>query len=378
MSKKLFLLMIVIITVFLLNSNLIKADEEQVNVIYFYSPTCSSCYNLNEYFDYLIEKYTNLNLIKLNIADLKNKSLLDEYNKTYNVSEEDEGIIPVIFCKDTYLTGEKEIKEHLENLINRNDGLQTIIIQDISENHEADIKKFMNFTILGIFVAGLVNGLNPCSISMLLFFISLFMIKKVNIIKISFSFCLGKFFTYLLLGTILFNLLSKIEMSWINTTLKLITLIVILILIIMNILDFFAAKKEQYNKIRLQLPTTFRRINHNIIKMASNIANINIIPLVSFLLAIFISLGEFLCTGQIYLATIITVLQTNKEFSFQAFMYLIIYDLAFIIPLLMLSFLIYKGKEVFDVSEIIRGKLHFIKLINVCILIILGIIIIFN
>jgi len=151
--------MIVIITVFLLNSNLIKADEEQVNVIYFYSPTCSSCYNLNEYFDYLIEKYTNLNLIKLNIADLKNKSLLDEYNKTYNVSEEDEGIIPVIFCKDTYLTGEKEIKEHLENLINRNDGLQTIIIQDISENHEADIKKFMNFTILSIFVAGLVNGL---------------------------------------------------------------------------------------------------------------------------------------------------------------------------------------------------------------------------
>lgn len=75
-----------------------------------------------------------------------------------------------------------------------------------------------------------------------------------------------------------------------------------------------------------------------------------------------------MCTGQIYLATIITIFQTNSQLSLQALISLIVYNSGVIIPLVILLFLVYKGKEIFDVSEAIRERLHIIKLINALIL----------
>lgn len=356
--------------------NVASANENKVTAIYFYSSTCSTCQKLASFYKDLEDKNKNLLIKKYNITDLKNESLLDKYNNTYNVNEDDEGIVPVVFIKNTYLTGEKDIRSRLESIILENDGLNTIEVQDMSVNHAADIKKFINFKTVSVFLAGLINGINPCSMSMLLFFISLIMVKKVNIMKIGIAFSAGKFLAYLLLGTIFFELLSKLNIGWLHTAIKIIMLIVIVILVTLNLQDFFAAKREKYNKIRVQLPTAFRKFNHKIIKKLANIADLKLILIVSFLLGMIISLGEFLCTGQIYLTTIVTILQTNDSLNLQALFYLLLYDLAFIIPLLILTFGIYKGKEVFDVSEVIRGKLHIIKLINAGIFLLFGLFVI--
>ena len=372
-------ILIVITTIFAILSgsiNIVSANDNKVIAIYFYSSTCSSCQKLTSLYNSLEDKHKDFILKKYNITDLKNESLLSKYNKAYKVGEDDEGIVPVVFIKNTYLTGQKNIKDNLENLILKNDGINTMEIQDMSENHVTDIKQFMNFKTLSVFLAGLVGGLNPCSLSMLLFFISLIMVRKVNILKIGIAFIIGKFLAYLLLGTVFFGLLSKLNIGWLHITIKIIMLIVILILIVLNLQDFFSAKNEKYNKIRVQLPTVLRKFNHTIIKKISNTVNLKLILLISFALGMLISLGEFLCTGQIYLTTIVTILQTNTTLNLQAFIYLIIYDLAFVIPLLILVFAIYKGKEVFEVSEAIREKLHWIKLINVVIFLVFAVIVI--
>lgn len=370
--KKSVIYLIVLLSIFL-SSNKAFAVESEVKVIYFYTPTCSTCQKLTSFFDDLNDKYDAVKIQKYNITDLKNKSLQDKYNKAYNVSVEDEGIVPVVFVRDTYLTGEKLIKQNLENLILKNEQIDTLEIYDNTENHESDIKQFMGFKTISIFIAGLVNGINPCSMSMLLFFLSLIMVKKVNIMKIGLAFSLGKFFTYLFLGTIFFSVLSKLNISWLHTALKVIMLAAIVTIIIFNLQDFFAAKNEKYSKIKVQLPTSFRKFNHKLIKKLSNVVELRLFLLISFTLGILISLGEFLCTGQIYLATIVTILQTSPELNLQAFIYLIIYVFAFVVPLIILTLIIYKGKEVFEVSEIIRKNLHIIKIINVSILLIFGI-----
>lgn len=351
----------------LLNFSTLSASENQVKAIYFYTPTCSSCQKLTSFFDDLQDKHKGFILIKYNITDLKNKSILDQYNKAYNVIEEDEGIVPIVFIKDTYLIGEKLIKQNLEKLILKNDGVETLEIMDTTENHDSDLKRFMSLKTMGVFFAGLINGINPCSMSMLLFYLSLIMVRKVNIMKIGLAFCTGKFFAYLLLGTVFFSLLSKLNFGWFQVGIKIIVLAVVVALIVLNLLDYFSAKSEKYNKIRVQLPTKFRKFNHRIIKKISGIANIKLIIVISFALGMLISLGEFLCSGQIYLTTIVTILQADRSLSFQAFSYLLIYDFAFIVPLLILTFVIYKGKGVFEVSETIREKLHWIKLVNIAI-----------
>lgn len=347
---------------------------EKVTAVYFYSPACASCMSMSDFLEKVGERHKNFDLKKYDISNLKNKSLMDKYDEAYNVSGEDEGIVPVIFIRDKYFTDEESIRNNLEKEIN-NHGLKTIEIDSSIENHDKDLQRFEGFKAASVFLAGLVNGINPCSMSMLLFLLSLLVVKNIKILKIGFSFITGKFIAYVLLGTILFKFLSLLDLRFLNLLMKILFAILLLILIIMNIQDFFAAKSERYDRIFLQLPQVFRRFNHNIIKKATGFSDLKIIILISFLLGMFITLGEFLCTGQIYLATIITIFQTNNELSVQALIYLIIYNIGLVLPLVILTLLVYKGKEIFEVSEAIRERLHIIKMLNALIFFIFGVII---
>ncbi len=349
-------------------------SENKITAVYFYSPTCASCDTMSDFLEDFSESHKNFKLKKYDISNLKNKSLMDKYCEAYKVSAEDEGIVPIVFISDIYFSNEKTIRNNLEKEINT-PGVKTLEFDSSVENHERDVRKFEGFKAASIFLAGLVNGINPCSMSMLLFFLSLLTVKKAKILKIGLSFISGKFLVFILLGTILFRFLSLFNFSIISILTKVLLAVVLLFLIVMNIQDYFAAKAERYDRIFMQLPARLRKLNHNIIKKASDFSKVKLILFISFFLGMILSLGEFLCTGQIYLATIITIFQTNPQLSVQALLYLIIYNLGVILPLIVLTLIIHKGKELFEVSEVIRERLHIIKLINAIMFFVFGIII---
>ncbi len=151
--------------------------------------------------------------------------------------------------------------------------------------------------------------------------------------------------------TFLFTILSKLNIHLFSIIAKVIMAGTLLILIILNLQDYFSVKTEKYNKFKVQLPTALRRFNHNIIKKLTNITDSKLMLLISLVLGVLISFGEFLCTGQIYLATIITILQTNSQLNIQALIYFIIYDFALITPLLLVAYIIHKSIEMFNDSE---------------------------
>ncbi len=348
-------------------------SDNKITAVYFFSPTCASCESMSDLLDGFSERHKNLELKKYDISNLRNKSLMDKYNEAYKVSEEDEGIVPIVFISDVYFSDEESIKDNFEKEIST-PKVKTLEFDNSVENHEKDMQRFEGFKAASVFLAGLVNGINPCSMSMLLFFLSLLTVKKAKILKIALSFITGKFLACILLGTILFRFLSLFNFSLLSILTKVLLAVVLLFLIVMSIQDYFAAKAERYNRIFLQLPARLRKINHSIIKKASDFSKVKLILFISFFLGMILSLGEFLCTGQIYLATIITIFQTNPKLSVQALLYLIIYNLGVILPLILLTFIIHKGKELFEVSEAIRERLHIIKLINAIIFFVFGII----
>lgn len=367
----------IFIMIALLNITTVFAQQEKEILIYFYSSTCGSCSKVDVYLKD-IERNYNIEIKKLNILDLSNKELLNRYNEVYVVPELHEGMIPAIFFRDKYFIGERDIFENIEEEIHSENKAETKIISEGEYGFNNEETAFKSMNVLSVILAGLINGLNPCSISMLLFFISLIKMRKKHLIKIGLGFCVGKYITYLLLGTVLFNVLSNIELGWISKLVKVIFLILIILLILLNLNDFIASKKESYDKIKLQLPTRLRKINHKIMKKISGINNIKVMILISFLLGGAISVGEFLCTGQIYLATIVTILQTSSSYVNQALIYLAIYNIGLITPLVILVVLVYKGKEIFDISEAIRERMHIIKIINIILFIVFGIIILMS
>ena len=140
--------------------------------------------------------------------------------------------------------------------------------------------------------------------------------------------------------------------------------VVMLILAGVNLLDYIAAKQEKYEKIRLQLPTGLRKFNHKMIRLfvEKSEGKYGLIGILG--LSIVVSAGEFLCTGQIYLATIIYLLRRDVGYTLITFVAFLGYVIAMVIPLIFIILLVYRGCKVLRMSEFVRKHMTQIKLIN--------------
>ena len=89
-----------------------------------------------------------------------------------------------------------------------------------------------------------------------------------------------------------------------------------------------------------------------------------------------VSAGEFLCTGQIYLATILYLVKRSVTINSIAFLALFVYVLAMVIPLTVIVIAVSKGQKVMMISEGFRRNMPKVKLVNAIILIVLAILMI--
>lgn len=374
-------LFLILIFIILIPDIQARAKPPEITVMYFYSPTCSSCSQISNYLKTIEKKYEFIKTEKHNITDLKNKSLLNIYDKQYNVDEDKIGQVPIVFIKDKYLYGQEEIKSNIETIINDGRDISTFVLSagNETDDYNNEMSIFIKFNWLKVFIAGLINGINPCSLSMLLFFITLIINRKSNLIKICIGFCTGKFIAFLLMGTVCFSLLKSIDYLPVQKSINIFFILLLLCLALLNLKDYFKARNEDYGKIIMQLPKNLRRFNHNFMKNSVEKFNdYRILILISLGVGAILALGEFLCTGQIYLSTIVTIIQRNPVLNLNAFLYLVLYSIAYIIPLIILTIVISKGKAVFEVSETIRIHLGKIKLINAITFIVIAIILAIN
>lgn len=376
-------ILVIILCFFILFSTVNASSEKnEVTVIYFYWSVCPACNEaekaLNEIYD--MKKSTGntieMDIRMYNIDKEYHYRLFQKYLDEYNVPEEKQNA-PIAFIGDAFYYGKADIINGLKTQLEIGLIKGTPILSLSDKDSKSVEKHFSTLKASNVFLSGLVGGLNPCSLSMLLFLFSLLVVKRVSIKQMGFAFGAGKFISYLLLGTVLFNLLSRLNEGLTDIIGKVVMMIFIVIVAVLNIKDFFAARNEEYDKIRNQLPATLRKMNHKWIKKFTDTNNSHLLVLMSFVLGISISVGEFLCTGQMYIATIAYILQSNTPSSVRAFIYLLIYITAFLLPLVVLTLLIDKGKEIFDVSEVIRAKLPAIKLVTGIAFLVLGGIMVF-
>ncbi len=385
------LIMTIIILSSFASGLIVHAEEDSdisyadTTMVYFYIDGCKECKAVKEYMGTMSatynvdyngqEVYSVLKLVPYDIGTPEGLEAMYAYYEEYDVPE-DRQFVPSIFIGDKHLLGEVEVKNKLVKHIEAGHGL---VEETVTQEMIAKASKSVTLSgknIAGVLVTGLINGLNPCSISMILFLFSLLLTRKVNVLKLGLAFVFGKFVTYVLLGSVFYNLLITFDIDWVNTAIKVLLVIVFLTISILNFLDFFAAKNERYGKIKMQLPAKLRKMNHNVIKKMTDVKNQKKLLVLCFVLGAIISVGEFLCTGQIYLATIVYVLQNSSVFDMKAFVYLVLYSTAFIVPLTIITIAVHKSKAYFNLSELVRGKMHLIKLINAIVFLVFVIVVI--
>lgn len=350
-----------------------QVTPQKSHLVYFYTSSCADCQKVQETYQSLSPTYGNsqLSIDYKNILTTANLDLLYALFKEYKVPEQEQKV-PIVFYEGGYLQGYEAINGQLVQDIERGKAQDFTGFEELITAETAK-EKAGNVTVLSVILTGFVNGLNPCSISMILFLFSLLVAKNQNILKISIAYIVGKSISFVLIGIGIYFALGVMQsavLSKVTTIIGIVLVIVCLVLFVMNLLDYISAKNEKYQNIKLQLPEFLRKANHNIIKKFTGNKGGAMLLIASFALGFILSIGEFLCTGQIYLATILSLFNSTQMSNLVAVMLFILYTLSMSIPFIIFAVIISKGKKVFLVSEKFRKLMPYVKLINAVIFLI--------
>jgi cytochrome c biogenesis protein CcdA len=193
-------------------------------------------------------------------------------------------------------------------------------------------------TILTVVTTAAIDSLNPCAIGVLILMVSTILSQnksKGMLLTLGLCYIFTIFLVYLAAGLGLLYFATKIPL-YVTEYISIAVGSLIVIAGLLEIKDFF-----WYGRwFNLAIPAG---ISHKLEGFAAKTT----IPGVIFLGA-FVAAVELPCTGAPYLA-IITLL--SRYFDFTAFVLLVIYNIIFVLPLLVILFMVLLGTEVMNIKN---------------------------
>ncbi len=323
-----------IITLLLFMAFAAIAYAKPVDVYFFYGDGCPHCAKVEPYIAEL-KNNPNVNVVSYEIYNNKdNAKLLTEYFNNYTVPARDQGI-PAVFIGNSYLVGDKPIIDNLnmmvEKAITENSNTTNTTGISGSSSPTEPLKTVSFATIAG---AALVDSINPCAIAVLIILLTSLIIAgdSKRALKAGFAFILSIYIVYFLFGVGLLALFTETMFVWgpVSHIIKILVGIFAIVIGLMNIKDFF-----WYGKVFLtEIPIKWRpKLKRMIEKVTS--------PIGAFFIGFIVASFELPCTGGPYLFVIGYL---AKKVTYTTIIpILLLYNLIFVLPLIVLCILIYKG-----------------------------------
>jgi hypothetical protein len=354
-----------------------------VELAYFSQKGCPKCDRAGYLFKYLARKYPNLRIKEIDLNTSEGKRLNESLSNRINLPVTKRLIAPSIFMEDSFLAPEEITQETVEALIQKyseSEGKKTTTSPSLSPTpeetkkaEETIIERFKSLGIFAILAAGLIEGLNPCAFATLIFFISyLTMVgrKRKEIFWVGMGFAGTGFLTHLLLGLGLLSFVQRLSfLPLFSRIVYLITFLFALFLGILSLYDYIQLKRGRPSKMKLQVPNFLKRKIHQTIRKTSG--NLEVdgkgqsarLLIAAIIIGFVVTLLQFTCTSQVYLPTILFV--TNiPSLRGSAVFYLILYNLIYIAPLLVIFGIVYWGVTSEQLSFFLQKRASTIKLLT--------------
>ncbi len=347
-------LIIIFISLFLsLPYYLAKADSEDAvkpKLIIFHSTTCHNCVELINKFMPKVQSawQGKIDIEYRDIVDVHNYKVLFQLQKEYGVILKS-NTMPIAFFNGYFLIGKREITSKLPELLKDSVGQASIK----KNSGSADlVERFMQFSPVTIAGAGLIDGINPCAFTVIVFFMSFLALqgyRKRQLAVIGIGFIISVFLTYLFIGLSLFNFIYQLSGFWaVRKAFNVSIGVLSFIFGILAVHDFIKFKKTgKTEDMILQLPKAIKNRIHGIIgfyyrqpkegpgSSANSQKKVFSLLIYAFITGFLVSLLEAVCTGQVYLPTITFVLKTT-DIKLLSFAYLLLYNFMFILPLVII------------------------------------------
>ncbi len=194
-----------------------------------------------------------------------------------------------------------------------------------------------------VVVSALIDSINPCAIGVLILMVSVILggskgeeNSTARLLKLGGAYILAIFLTYLIAGLGLVYFFSSIPIV-LAEYLTLFVAGLVLFAGILEIKDYFWYGKG----FSLQIPKVFAKKIHDYSTSKTTVWGV-------MFLGAFVAAVELPCTGAPYLA-IITMLRI--DFSFIAFLLMVLYNILFVLPLIIILFMVAGGTKISRVSK---------------------------
>jgi cytochrome c biogenesis protein CcdA len=210
---------------------------------------------------------------------------------------------------------------------------------------------------------GIVDSINPCAIGVLVIMVATLLRLSENrkkMVHVGVIYISTVFLTYLAAG---FGLLTFVQrFPGINYYLGWIVGIIVIIMGLIEIKDYFAYGKG----ISLQIS---KKHSKKIMEKINNLTAGS-----SIFLGIFVAAVELPCTGGPYLA--ITTVLAKIGLSWQVFWMLFVYNIIFVLPLIIILLLVYFGMDAEKIRNWKDDKKKWMRLFSGLVMIGLGVLLI--
>jgi len=338
-----------------------------IELAYFYQKGCPHCDRANYLLKYLSKKYPHLNIKDIDLNTSDGKRVNETLSNRLNLPSEKRLIAPSIFIGNDYLSPEEVTESKVESLIQKYEKVETkaaleVGKEEIQKAEESMVNRFKSLGVFTVLSAGLIDGINPCAFATLIFFVSyLTMIgrKGREILWVGAGFSGAVFITYLLIGLGILSFIQHLSfLPMFSKIVYIVTIAFALILGVLSLYDYFQLKRNRPSEMKLQLPDFLKKMIHKTIREGSQSPRYFIAAVTA---GFIVSILEFTCTGQVYLPTILFV--TNiPSLRANAISHLLLYNLMFIIPLLIIFGVVYWGVTSEQLAFFLKKRVSSIKL----------------
>jgi len=359
------------------------APRPRCYMAFFAAFGCRECQRVTYLLNYLRHMHPTLTIKEFDLHDRNNAILYEAVARRYRMPARNRLVPATTFIGDLYYQQDAITLRNLNRALARYEEKGTtcpweVSARELDAARNSITHRFLTFGPLTVFAAGLLDGINPCAFTTLVFFISyLFYAGKrgKEILLIGSAFTLAIFLTYFLIGCGIFAFLKYLDRyAYLSQVLTWIIAGSAIVLGGISLFDYVKARRGRHQEIQLQLPGILKQHIHRTIRASMHTY---VYTLTAFAAGVIISVLELACTGQVYLPTI-SFVTSQPELRAAAMAFLALYNLMFIIPLVVVFILAYRGRTSARLADWSKRHLAAVKLGTAVLFIGLGLFLLLN
>jgi cytochrome c biogenesis protein CcdA/thiol-disulfide isomerase/thioredoxin len=352
----------------------------EIHLAYFTEAGCSDCDRVANLLNAVQNRYPNLVIHEFNILDKDDASINVCLSRTLDVPADQRHDAPAVFVGEHYLVDDAIRLDPLIELVAQyaETGAPPAWADCTGEEDIPPPPPW--WVVIG---TGLIDGVNPCAFATIIFFVSyLTLIERRgrDIVLVGVAFTVGVFLSYLGFGFGLRQVLTGI-IELLGQVLKIVLYgLIAALCVVLAILSFGDYRKARRGRVRdmaLRLPDRLRRrINATIRRgvgsseKGGSASSLLRLIAISFATAVVVSFIELTCTGQFYVPIILGLSQ--PEYRWRAVLSLIVYCLAFVVPLIVVFIAVYTGTSSRQLGAFLQRHTATVKLLTACVFVVLA------